>query len=292
MLRLADDWQFEVDVERSRLWLRPQGSWGFELRCKRTSVRTAEGLTQAYAPELRIESLLFDGFSWRELAGQEELQHGPWDGEAEPLARLTIIEPGELYDAHVRVVAVRGTSVEIAVDAKADVFLDEGHDKKVPLEVRAILPFEGVTFRYRATGLAGRDPEGHAIELLRPHLDPMGFAEPETERLEPGLYLARFHPVAEDRSEDDELDDASPEELALLSSGRELLEGMLAQGWIELEGDGLDSLVAPFVAVLEEGGRGPKRAERVVEWLLERDEVAEFHASDEDLGRVLDKFWG
>ena len=76
MLRLADDWEFEVDVEGSRLWLRPQGSWGFELRCKARSVRTAEGLKQSYAPELRIESLLFDGFSWRELAGQEELRVG------------------------------------------------------------------------------------------------------------------------------------------------------------------------------------------------------------------------
>ncbi|MEO0321549.1 MAG: hypothetical protein AAF447_01195 [Myxococcota bacterium] len=290
MLRLSDDWSFAVDPERSRLWLRPQGSWGFEVKCLPTEVRTAEGLKQTYAPTLRVEELFFDGSTWRELVGQEELQHGPWDGEGEPFARLTIIEPGELYEAHARVTAIRGTDVEVTLTAQADVFLDEGHDRKVPVQLVAALPFEGVTFRYRATGLAGRDPEGHAVELLRPHLDPSGFAPPETERLEPGLYVAHFAPLDEDRQEESAT--ASPEELALQKSAQELLEGMLAQGWLELEGDDLGALVAPFVEVLETGGRGAIRAERVVEWLLERDEVAEFHASDEDLGRVLDKFWG
>src|SRR5690606_17285748 len=84
----------------------------------------------------------------------------------------------------------------------------------------------------------------------------------------------------------------SAEVNVLRQSARELLDAMVRQGWVELEGGAkLDTMIAEFVDVLEEGGRGAKRAERVSERLMERDEVADLHGRDDELAAVLDKFW-
>jgi hypothetical protein len=304
MLRIGDDWAFPIDDEASRLWLSPKGTWGLELVCRETAVKTDDGLGASFAPRLAIKDLEFDGLDWRELVGLEVYQHGAWQGEGDPAAVLFVVEDGDLSETKLRITGHRGSELAVELETLADVFFDDSHDKEVPVRFQGFLRFSGVRFRFKAEGAATRDPGRRASELLSVHLAPQAFGPPEVTKVSAGLYEAFFPPALEDAEPPTrELDLAdlkggsgsapvSAEVNVLRQSARELLDAMVRQGWVELEGGAkLDTMIAEFVDVLEEGGRGAKRAERVSEWLMDRDEVADLHVLDEELAPVLDKFW-
>lgn len=304
MLRIGDDWAFPIDDEASRLWLSPKGTWGLELICRETAVKTDDGLGASFAPRLAIKDLEFDGLDWRELVGLEVYQHGAWQGEGDPAAVLFVVEDGDLSETKLRVTGHRGAELAVELETLADVFFDDSHDKEVPVRFQGFLRFSGVRFRFKAEGAATRDPGRRASELLSVHLAPQAFGPPEVTKVSAGLYEAFFPPALEDAeppTREIDLGDikggsgsapVSAEVNVLRQSARELLDAMVRQGWVELEGGAkLDTMIAEFVDVLEEGGRGAKRAERVSEWLMERDEVADLHVLDEELAPVLDKFW-
>jgi hypothetical protein len=300
MLRIGDDWAFPIDPEASRLWLSPKGTWGLEIVGRETTVKTDDRLGATFAPRLAIKDLEFDGLDWRELVGLEVYQHGAWHGEGDPAAVLFVVEDGDLSETKIRVTAHRGVELAVELETLADVFFDDSHDKEVPVRFEGFLRFSGVRFRFKADGAASREPARRATELLSVHLAPQAFGPPEVTKVSAGLYEAFFPPVAEEAEEATreialaELGDetVSAEVNVLRQSARELLDAMVRQGWVELEDDAkLDTMVPDFVDVLEERGRGPKRAERVSEWLMERDEVADLHVLDEELAPVLDKFW-
>ena len=304
MLRIGDDWAFPIDDEASRLWLSPKGTWGLELICRETAVKTDDGLGASFAPRLAIKDLEFDGLDWRELVGLEVYQHGAWQGEGDPAAVLFVVEDGDLSETKLRITGHRGAELAVELETLADVFFDDSHDKEVPVRFQGFLRFSGVRFRFKAEGAATRDPGRRASELLSMHLAPQAFGPPEVTKVSAGLYEAFFPPALEDAeppTREIDLGDikggsgsapVSAEVNVLRQSARELLDAMVRQGWVELEGGAkLDTMIAEFVDVLEEGGRGAKRAERVSEWLMERDEVADLHVLDEELAPVLDKFW-
>jgi len=304
MLRIGDDWAFPIDEEHSRLWLSPKGTWGLELVCRETAVKTDDGLGASFAPRLAIKDLEFDGLDWRELVGLEVYQHGAWQGEGDPAAVLFVVEDGDLSETKLRITGHRGAELAVELETLADVFFDDSHDKEVPVRFQGFLRFSGVRFRFKAEGAATRDPGRRASELLSVHLAPQAFGPPEVTKVSAGLYEAFFPPALEDAeppTREIELADlkggaanapVSAEVNVLRQSARELLDAMVRQGWVELEGGAkLDTMIAEFVDVLEEGGRGAKRAERVSEWLMDRDEVADLHVLDEELAPVLDKFW-
>jgi hypothetical protein len=304
MLRIGDDWAFPIDDEASRLWLSPKGTWGLEIVCRETSVKTDDGLGASFAPRLAIKDLEFDGLDWRELVGLEVFQHGAWQGEGDPAAVLFVVEDGDLSETKLRITGHRGAELAVELETLADVFFDDSHDKEVPVRFQGFLRFSGVRFRFKAEGAATRDPGRRASELLSVHLAPQAFGPPEVTKVSAGLYEAFFPPALEDAeppTREIELADlkggsgsapVSAEVNVLRQSARELLDAMVRQGWVELEGGAkLDTMIAEFVDVLEEGGRGAKRAERVSEWLMDRDEVADLHVLDEELAPVLDKFW-
>ena len=305
MLRIGDDWAFPIDDEASRLWLSPKGTWGLELVCRETAVKTDDGLGASFAPRLAIKDLEFDGLDWRELVGLEVYQHGAWQGEGDPAAVLFVVEDGDLSETKLRITGHRGAELAVELETLADVFFDDSHDKEVPVRFQGFLRFSGVRFRFKAEGAATRDPGRRASELLSVHLAPQAFGPPEVTKVSAGLYEAFFPPALEDAeppTREIDLGDikgaaaasapVSAEVNVLRQSARELLDAMVRQGWVELEGGAkLDTMIAEFVDVLEEGGRGAKRAERVSEWLMDRDEVADLHVLDEELAPVLDKFW-
>lgn len=303
MLRIGDDWAFPIDDEASRLWLSPKGTWGLEIVCRETAVKTDDGLGASFAPRLAIKDLEFDGLDWRELVGLEVFQHGAWQGEGDPAAVLFVVEDGDLSETKLRITGHRGAELAVELETLADVFFDDSHDKEVPVRFQGFLRFSGVRFRFKAEGAATRDPGRRASELLSVHLAPQAFGPPEVTKVSAGLYEAFFPPALEDAEPPTrEIDLAdikggasapvSAEVNVLRQSARELLDAMVRQGWVELEGGAkLDTMIAEFVDVLEEGGRGAKRAERVSEWLMDRDEVADLHVLDEELAPVLDKFW-
>jgi hypothetical protein len=296
MLQLGDDWKFAIDPEHSRLWLGPRGEWGFEIACERREVKTSDGLSETLTPMLRVDGLMLEGVDWRELVGLEIYQQGSWRGEGdEPDAAIHVVQPSELREGRLVVTAVAGMNVHLELEAVCDVFLDDDHDTNVPVSLVASLPFDGVRFRFRAEGADSRDPETKAIQLLALSLAPEGFGPPEVEADdEPGVFSAHFPPAKEGEGlEVDERElELSPEERLLQESAHELMEGMIRQGWLELEDDAARKSLAPgIVAVLEQGGRGPSRANRLVDWLIEQDGVEDVHCTDDELASVLDKFW-
>ncbi|MBX3249800.1 MAG: hypothetical protein KF901_21665 [Myxococcales bacterium] len=308
MLRIGDDWAFPLDPEASRIWLSPRGTWGLELVCRETKVKTSDGLGATFAPRLVIKDLEFDGLDWRELVGLEVYQHEPWLGDGEPLASLYVVEDTDLSDTKLRITGVQDAVLDVELTCTADIFYDDGHDKEVPVSFAGGLRFSGVRFRFKAEGAASRAPERRAVELLSIHLAVQAFGPPEITKVEAGLYEAFFPPaLEEDADPTREIDlstlgggmtggageaPVSAEVNVLRQSATELLEAMIKQGWLELEeGASVATMVPDFVDVLEEGGRGMKRAARVSEWLMDRDEVADLHVMDEELGPVLDKFW-
>ena len=290
MLKLADDWSFEVDPTRTASWMSPKGFWGFEVRCQPTPIRSG-GLTEELAPLLRFEGLPLEVGSWKELPGLELYQHrDAWDGmEDQPTAVFGIDDESGLRDAKVRVLATQGTQLKIEVEAVTDVFYDEGHDTDVRLVFAGLVPFEGVRFRFHAEGLASRDPEGRANEILAGLLDHTAFGEPLVEKIEAGIFAAHFPPRVEEAVEEEE-ELVDMETRHARNSATELLQALAQQEWIELEEGGAARLAVNLVPMLDLG-RGRRRAEAVSEWLLEQDDVVDLHCSDEDLGRLLDKFW-
>ncbi|MFT5356403.1 MAG: hypothetical protein ACI9KE_003628 [Polyangiales bacterium] len=295
MLELGKGWRFPIDDEVSKIWLTPKGAWGLSVRCKSTKVKVDGAFEETLAPRLIIDDLTFMGSHWQDLVGMEIAQEGAWHGDGDPSASLVVEQSGDLRAATVRVIGCEGKYFEVEVDGECDIFIDDDHDKDVPFTLKTKLVFEGVQFRFRADGLDSREPERKAIELLSKYLEPEGFMAPEVESLtEPGLFMAKFAPqVSEDDVGGEVSDDAdlSPEMRVLHQSATELLGGMLKQEWIELEDGGVAKLVPGMVDILELGGRGSRRAERVSEWLMEQDDVIDLHVNDEDLASVLDKFW-
>ena len=299
MLELGKDWKFPIDEELSKVWLTPKGVWGMSVRCKPVTVKVDGAFEESFAPRLIVDDLDFMGSHWQDLVGIEIAQEGAWHGEGEPSASLVVEQRGDLRESTVRVVGFQGTSFEVELDAECDVFLDDDHDKNVPLKVRALIPFEGVRFRFRAEGLDSRHPEEKAIQLLAMHLAPEGFETPKLEPLtEPGLYSAHFVPREHDKPisgeqavEGAEDLDLTPEELVLVESANELLGAMVKQGWVEVEDGGVPKLAIGFMQQLEIPGRGSSRAARISDWFMDQDEVIEVHVADEELAPLLDKFW-
>jgi len=296
MLRLGDDWNFAIDEDRSRLWLGPQGEWGFEVVCERRKVDTSDGIGETLAPKLRIDGLMLEGVDWRELVGLEIYQQGPWLGDGEPEAIVHVVETSELRDTRMVVTAVEGQKLHLEMVAECDVYVDDDHDTKVPLTLEAALPFDGVRFRFRAEGADSRDPTGRAIQLLALSLAPEGFGKPTVEPDdEPGVFSAHFPPAKEGAGLQVEAQDLtlSGEERLAHQGAIELLEGMVRQEWLELESAGAIEKLAPgFADVLDEGGSGPERAGKIVDWLIEQPGVEDVHCMDEELAPILDKFWG
>ncbi len=295
-LQLADDWTFPLD-DASRIWLSVKGTWGLEVRCPPTDVKTAEGVSETFAPTLIIKGLGLEAQDWRDMVGLEVFQHGAWRGDGDPEASLFVDQSGEMFEATLRVVGQTDTALHVEIDAVCDIFVDDGHDTDVPLRLDATIPVEGVRFRFRADGVASRNPQRRASELLATQLTPSAFGEPDVKQLQPGIFEAFFPPTAKEppphrRGPVDKVDlTVSAEDEALRASGSELLKAFVQQGWLELEEGGLPTLVPEFVTLLESGGGGAERAERVAEWLIERDEVVDLHCSDEDLAKVLDQWW-
>lgn len=294
MLELGEDWKFPIDPVGSTIWMTPQGTWGLTIRCKPTQVSLEGGLEETFAPRLVIDDLAFLGSHWHELVGHEINQHGAWHGDGDPEGSLFVEQRGDLHETLLRITAHSGATLHVSLEGTCDVFLDDDHDTEVALRVDDDIPFEGVKFRFRAEGMDSRDPTRRAVELLSQYLDPEGFRPPVIEPGgEPGLFSAVFEPATDEEATVSQSIDMtlSPEEQVLHGSAKELLEGMVRQGWLELEDDGLMGLVPGLVDVLELGGRGASRAERVSEWLIDRDEVVDLHVADDDLASVLDKFW-
>ena len=295
MLTLGKGWSFPVDEEFSKIWLTPKGAWGLSVRCKPTKVKVDGAFEETLAPRLIVDDLTFMGSHWQDLVGMEIAQEGAWHGEGEPSASLVVEQRGDLREATVRVVARAGKHFEVEVDGECDIFIDDEHDKDVPFVLKAKLVFEGVQFRFRADGLDSREPERKAVRLLARHLDVEGFMPPVIEaQTEPGRFTAKFAPKVGEEEVSGEIAidaDLSPEMRVLHQSATELLQGMVKQKWLELEVGGVAKLVPGMVDVLELGGRGPRRAERVSEWLIDQDDVIDLHVNDEDLASVLDKFW-
>lgn len=289
MLRLGDDWTFEADPRRSAISLSPKGLWTLKVVCNPTEVRSM-GLAEELAPRLTIAGLPFDGQDWRDFVGLEIYQDGAWRGDGDPEASLHVVQGGDLYEARVRVVGHEGTHLNVEIDGTCDIFFDDAHDTDVPLRLAAAIPFEGVKFRFRGEGAASLDPGRRAREILGTSFAVGAFAEPDITQLRPGVFTALFPPTLEYR-EEAAAPTVSAEVSVLHQSATELLEALVKQGWLELESGGVEPLVADFVRVMEQGGGGAARAGRVVEWLIERDEVADVHCSDDDLGAVLDKWW-
>ena len=288
MLRLGDDWTFEVDPRRSTITLSPKGLWTMSVVCSPTKVRSM-GLSEELAPRLKIAGMPFDGQDWRDFVGLEVYQEGAWRGDGDPEASLHVVQSGDLYEARVRIVGHEGTHLNVEIDATCDIFFDDGHDTDVPLRMSAAIPFEGVRFRFRSEGA---DSQARPEDFARASRGVEGrcaFAEPDVTPLRPGVFTALFPPSLEYREE--VASTVSAEVGVLHQSAAELLAALVAQGWLELEGEGVQPLVADFVQVMEQGGAGPSRAGRVVDWLIERDEVADVHCTDDDLARVLDKWW-
>ncbi|MCU0671862.1 MAG: hypothetical protein MUE69_03605 [Myxococcota bacterium] len=238
MLRIGDDWAFPIDDEASRLWLSPKGTWGLELVCRETAVKTDDGLGASFAPRLAIKDLEFDGLDWRELVGLEVYQHGAWQGEGDPAAVLFVVEDGDLSETKLRITGHRGSELAVELETLADVFFDDSHDKEVPVRFQGFLRFSGVRFRFKAEGAATRDPGRRASELLSVHLAPQAFGPPEVTKVSAGLYEAFFPPALEDAEPPTrELDLAdlkgasgsapvSAEVNVLRQSARELLDAM------------------------------------------------------------------
>ncbi len=288
MLRLGDDWTFEADLQRSAISLSPKGLWTLKVVCRPGKVRSM-GLTEELAPRLTIAGLPFDGQDWRDFVGLEVYQDGAWRGDGDPEASVHVVQNGDLYEAHVRVVGHEGTHLNVEIDGICDIFFDDAHDTNVPLRLSVCVPFEGVRFRFRGAGAASLDPARRAREILRTSFAVGAFADPEITQLRPGVFTALFPPALEYRQE--VASTVSAEANVLHQSATELLEAFVKQGWLELENEGVETLVPDFVRVMEQGGAGATRAGRVVEWLIERDEVADVHCSDDELGAVLDKWW-
>ncbi len=303
MLRIGDDWAFEIDEQRSKIVLTPRGVWSLEIVCVRTEVAVLGGATENFSPKLTIDNLHFDGEDWRQMVGFEIAQEGAWRGEADPEANLFVVQNGEIYQSKLRIVAQEGTSLRVELEGICDVFFDDGHDTDVDLNISASVRFDGVRFRFRAEGVDSRVPDRKAIELLSQYLDPEVFAAPEiSKRGDAGSFTAFFAPIDPDAMEDapvddeiedeaDDDEDVDPETALLRQSAAELLVGLVKQEWLELEEGGDKSLVADLVEILEMGGRGTERAGRLVDWLLERDEVVDVHCTDDQLAAVLDKWW-
>lgn len=289
MLRLGDDWTFEVDPKRSAITLSPKGLWSLKVVCSDAEVRSA-GAREKLAPRLLIEALPFDGDEWRDLIGLEIYQEGAWRGDGDPEASLYVVESGELYETKLRIVGHEETHLNVELEGTCDVFFDDGHDTNVPIRLQAAIPFEGVRFRFRGDGVASRDPERRATEILQGTYTISAFGPPEVMKLKPGVFSALFPPALEAGGEETDLT-VSAEVSMLRQSANELLGAFIKQGWLELEENGLKTLVPGFVDAMEMGGRGSERAERVVEWLLEQKEVVDVHCTDEELGAVLDKWW-
>ncbi len=297
MLRLGDDWKFAIDEGRSRLWLGPHGDWGFEVVCERRKVDTSDGIGEMLSPKLRIDGLMLEGVDWRELVGLEIYQQGPWLGEGEPEASLQVVETSELRDTRMVVTAVEGQKLVLEMVAECDVYVDDDHDTNVALSLEAALPFDGVRFRFRAEGADSRDPVGRAIQLLALSLAPEGFGKPTVEPDdEPGVFSAHFPPATEEGqglSVDVQDLTLSGEERLAQQGAIELLEGMVRQEWLELSDPrAIEKLAFGFAEVLDQGGSGPDRAGRVVDWLIEQDGVEDVHCMDDELAPILDKFWG
>ncbi len=300
MLQIGE-WAFSVDTAQSYVALTPTGGWSLRIQCERKKVKTSDGLTETLAPKFAIDGLQWepDGGCWRDLTGLELFQTGAWQGEDEPEASMFVCEPCDVYETNIAVVGHEGTSLQMKIDGSCDVFVDDVHDADVAFIFDGALPVRGVQFRFQAIGANSRDPEGHAKELFARNFSLGGFEEPELKKLGAGTFSVLFRPCSEVRSMDDadpqtgSVDMNCPPEIRILrNSANELLSGMLQHGWLELEGDkALPSLVPGFVDVLEMGGRGSRRASRVVDWLIDQDGVVEVHVTDDDLGAVLDKYW-
>ena len=296
MLQLGDDWKFAIDEERSRLWLGPRGEWGFEVVCVGRSVDTSDGIGETLAPRLLLDGLMLEDADWRELVGLEIYQQGSWRGDGEPEGVVHVVQPSELREARLVVTAVEGNTITLELLAECDVYVDDDHDTNVELSLEANLPFDGVRFRFRAEGADSRDPKGKAITLLALTLAPEGFSDPTvTAEDEPGVFSAHFPPAAEgkglslDVAKESRL---SPEEKLAHQSASEFLQGMVRQEWLELESPAVAMKLAPgLAALLDEGGRGAARAERVVDWLIDQEGVEDVHCTDDDLAAILDKFW-
>lgn len=291
MLTLGDDWKFELEANRSKVWLNPKGLWGMKITCKATEVKTIGGLPETFSPTLNIEGLRFDGDDWRELVGIEIKQHGAWRGDGDPEAILYVETTGDIYESTLKIVDVDGTALVVELDGIGDIFVDDRHDTNCPVKLRAKIEFEGVRFRFRAEGTASLDPGRKAAELLSATYDLDGFGEPEITKLKPGTFTALFPPVAAREDLESGEQSISAEVAGLRKSATELLTAFVKQEWLELEDGGVKSLVPDFVDVMAVPDRGAVRAERIAEWFMERDEVVDLHCSDEDLGAVLDKWW-
>lgn len=292
MLRIGK-WSFDVDPERSKIVLTPRGVWSLVVQGVRKQIASG-GAKESFAPKLEIKELLFEGEDWREFVGFEEIQEGAWRGEGEPEASLFVVQAGEIYETQLRITGHEGTKLRVQMKAIGDVFFDDDHDTDVPIEIDALVPFEGVRFRFRAEGVDSRAPERRAVELLSQYLDPEGFLAPEiAKRGDAGSFTAFFPPADVEAGDASaaEIEDVDPEVAVLHQSAAELVAGLVKQGWLELEDGGAKSLVPELVDFLELGGRGTERAERLVDWLIERDEVVDVHCTDEDLAAVLDKWW-
>ncbi len=292
-----------------------------EVVCQRTDIESPDGLTDTFAPTLKLSDLRFEGDDWRDLVGVEILQEGAWQGEGEPLADLFVIEHASISEARLRISSRRGTCLRIELDALCDIFFDDGHDTKVPLKLRTELDFPGVDFRFRAEGVDSLQPDRKALLLLDRYLDPEGFAAPVVEAVkgEPGTFHAHFSAIGEESFEEEGDEEGGPDEdseeslgggmdalmsalgggdepsadenAVLINAAGELLSALVHKELLELEEGGLEALKAPLVDVLEMGGMGEGRAARVSDWLIDRDEVIDLHIQDEDLAEILDKWW-
>ena len=74
-------------------------------------------------------------------------------------------------------------------------------------------------------------------------------------------------------------------------NAKQFLRILLEAGKLELtEGADTAVLIAKLAPKLESRGPAPMRAEALMDWLIDRDEVDEIYLSEEELAALLDKW--
>lgn len=277
---------FEIDGERSFVAI-GHGFLDVEIRC---AAQTIDG--QRWEPYFYVQGLPFDG-DVDELAGWKVKQDAPWRGE-DIGAALFIFRHGDLHGAALRFEKSKEADViKLVVEADADIDHDETYGKQVPVALEAELPVKA------ADDIDGDEDDaelgGKGLAALLSALRPGGGGEAKApaDTDDPLAALAALSEEWDEDEPDDAEDDLPPMQVdpTLIRAARELLAGLIKMEGLAVEDGSLEGMLEPAVHILEIPGSPYKRAERFSEWLMDQPGVEEVYISDEDLGKLLKRFW-
>lgn len=281
---------FEIDVDRSFVAL-GHGFLDVEVRC---TAQTLEG--QRWEPYFYVQGLPFEG-EIDDLVGWKVTQDAPWRGE-DVGAALYIFRHGDLHGATLSFAKSDDPDViKLVVEAKADIEHDDKYGKKVPLLLETVLPVK------ESDDVEG-DPDdaemgGKGLAALLSALRPTaGSGATKSVTVDEDDPLAALAALSDEWDEDEEETEDEEDELpplqvdpALIRASRELLVGLVKMEGLAVEPGTIEKLSEPAVHILEIPGSPYKRAEHLSEWLMDQPGVEEVYISDEDLGKLLKRFW-